>query len=74
MQKIGKVAKCHTKDDKELNIKVYGLVFIDSLQFMASSLEKMANNLPNDKFKYISEVFHGKKLYLMKGKGVYPYD
>ena len=31
------------------------LVFIDSLQFMSSSLDKLVNNLPNDAFKYTSE-------------------
>ena len=50
------------------------LVFLDSFQFMASSLERLAANLPIDAFKYTSQVFQDEKLALMKQKGVYPYD
>ena len=32
------------------------LVFIDSFQFMSSSLERLASNLPEDAFKYTSKV------------------
>ena len=52
------------------------LVFIDSLLFMSSSLDKLVSNLPNDPFKYTSEKLkkNDKKLKRMKHKGVYPYD
>ena len=51
------------------------LVFVNSLQFMSPSLDKLVSNLPNDAFKYISEeIKNNKKLKLMKQKGVYPYD
>ena len=50
------------------------LVFLDSFQFMSSSLAKLASNLPDDAFKYTSQEFQGLKLSLMKQKGVYPYD
>ena len=51
------------------------LVFIDSLQFMSSSLDKLVSNLSNDAFKYTSEeIKNDKKLKLMKQKGIYPYD
>ena len=50
------------------------LVFLDSFQFMASSLERLADDLPADKFNYTSQAFKGEKLALMKKKGVYPYD
>ena len=33
------------------------LVFLDSFQFMASSLERLAPNLHTDAFKYTIQVF-----------------
>ena len=50
------------------------LVFIDSFQFMSSSLSNLVNNLPAEAFKYTGEVFQGEQLSLMTKKGVYPYD
>ena len=41
------------------------LVFLYSFQFMASSLERLAANLPTDAFKYTSQVFQDAKLALM---------
>ena len=48
------------------------IVFIDSMLFMNSSLDKLASNL-ND-FKYLNKDFSGEKLKLVKTKGVYPYE
>ena len=48
--------------------------FIDSFQFMSSSLDKLVSNLPKDDLICTSEVFKGKRLTLMSQKGVYPYD
>ena len=50
------------------------LNFIDSFQFISSSLDKLVSNLPKESFKYTSEEFTSKKLSLMSQKGVYPYD
>ena len=50
------------------------LTFIDSFQFMSSSLEKLVSNLPKDAFKYTSQQYKGKEFDLMVRKGVYPYD
>ena len=50
------------------------LTFIDSFQFMSSSLDKLVSNLPKEAFKYTSEEFTGKELSLMSQKGVCPYD
>ena len=50
------------------------LTFIDSFQFMSSSLDKLVSNLPKDDLIYTSKVFKGKRLNLMSHKGVYPYD
>ena len=50
------------------------LTFINSFQFMSSSLDKLVSNQPKEAFKYTSEEFMGKVLSLMSQKGVYPYD
>ena len=46
------------------------LTFIDSFQFMSSSLDKLVNNLPKDDLIYTFKAFKGKRLNLMSQKGV----
>ena len=46
------------------------LTFIDSFQFMSSSLDKLVSNLPKDDLIYISKAFEGKRLDLMSQIGV----
>ena len=50
------------------------LTFIDSFQFMSSSLDKLVSNLPKEALKYTSQTYKNEKLDLMSQKGVYPYD
>ena len=50
------------------------LKFIDSFQFMSSSLDKLVSNLPKESLHFTSKRFKGKQLDLMTRKGVYPYD
>ena len=50
------------------------LTFIDSFQFMSSSLDKLVTNLPTEAFKYRSKEFKNEKFELMRQKGIYPYD
>ena len=50
------------------------LLFIDSMQFLNSSLDKLVKNLNDKDFKYFSEEFSGEKLKLVKQTGVYPYE
>ena len=50
------------------------LVFIDSMQFINSSLYSLVNNLSDNDFRYLSQEFGGNLLYLVKQKGVYPYE
>ena len=38
------------------------LVFIDSMQFMNCSLDKLVKNLNDKDFKYLSEEFSGEQL------------
>ena len=44
------------------------IIFIDSMQFMKSSLDSLVNNLINKDFKYLSEEYSGKLLKLVKKK------
>ena len=50
------------------------IVFIAGMLFLNSSLDKLAGNLGSEDFKYLSSVFSGEKLDLVKKKGVYPYE
>ena len=50
------------------------LTFINSFQFMSSSLDKLVSNLPKDDLIYTFKAFKGKRLNLMSQKDVYPYD
>ena len=50
------------------------LVFIDSMQLMNSSLNKLAKNLSDEDFKYLVEEFGFKNLELLKQKGAYSYE
>ena len=50
------------------------LAFIDSMQFMDSSLGALVKTLSDNDFKYISQEFTGEQLKLVKQKGVYLYE
>ena len=50
------------------------LVFLDSFQFMSSSLDNLVKNLPDEAFKYTKQEFKKEQFNLMKQKGIYPYD
>ena len=83
IQEIGSIGKEHDSEVNCIpnNMEKYvafmvgkHLVFLDSFQFMSSSLDRLAANLPEDAFKYTSDVFQDEKFKLMKQTGVYPYD
>ena len=84
IQKIGEITK-----EEQPNISVIPnntekymafylgkhLSFLDSFQLMPSSLAKLADNLPEDRFIYTREYFPDENQFrLMRKKGVYPYD
>ena len=50
------------------------LVFIGSMQFMNTSLDKLVKNITDEHFKYLTEKFGSKILELLKEKGAYPYE
>ena len=85
IQKIGKLPKEEPKPKSTVisnNTEKYmafylgnHLEFIDSFQFMSSSLASLADNLPEEKFVYTKEHFTDENQYrLMRETGVYPYD
>ena len=49
------------------------LFFIDSMQFMNSSLDALVKNFSDNDFKYLSQEFSGDLIELVKQKGFYSY-
>ena len=49
------------------------LSFIDSFQFLSSSLDSLVKNLAKDYFKYLTEEFDNNVLDIVKQKGFYLY-
>ena len=61
--------------EKYLSFSINGnIVFIDSMLFLYSSLDRLVKNLGSEDFKYLSEVFSGEQLELVEQKGIYPYE
>ena len=50
------------------------LVFIDSKQFMNSSLEILVKNLSDDAFKHLTKEFISENFKLLRQKDAYPYE
>ena len=50
------------------------LSFIDSFQFLSTSLDSLVKNLRKDDFKYLSLEFDNDVLDLVKQKGFYSYE
>ena len=67
------VDKCVNKEGKEVNGK-RELIFIDSLRFMDSSLDKLSSNLIINQFVNLKKYYSDNHLILLLRKGVYPYD
>ena len=75
-----------SKSDVEISVRPNGLekytaftinknlIFIDSMQFMNSSLNVLVKNLSDNDIKHLSQDFSGDLLKLVKQKGVYPYE
>ena len=77
MQEIGKfdvkVSVISTGLDKHMAFTINkNLFFIDSMQFMNSSLDALIRNLSELDFKYSSQKMSGELLQLLKQKVVYP--
>ena len=50
------------------------LHFINSFQFLSSSLHSLVKSFSKDNFKYLSQEFDSNVLDLVKQKGFYPYE
>ncbi|CAB4018912.1 Gastrula zinc finger [Paramuricea clavata] len=50
------------------------LVFIDSIQFMASSLEALVSNLSPEDFRIVGKRWKGEDFNLVTQNGVFPYE
>ena len=50
------------------------LVFIDSMQLMDLSLDKLAKDLSDEDFQYLIKKFGSENLKILKQKGAYPYE
>ena len=61
------------KDDKEVNL-YSRLKFVDTMNFMRTSLKKLVGNLDRPNFKHTGRYFQGDELGLMLRKGIYPYE
>ena len=62
-------------DLKNMSFKINNkLIFIDSFQFLSSSLDSLVRNLGNNDFKYLREECDCKVLDFAKQLGFYPYE
>ena len=67
------VDKFVNEEGKEVNVK-RELRFIDSLTFMACSLDKLSSSLKFDQFVNMKKYYSGNQLSLLLRKDVYQYD
>ena len=64
----------YTNKKGEIKPLHHQIRFIDSFKFMATSLDNLVNNLPNDNFNNVKRYYTDGKLSLLTRKGVYPYN
>ncbi|CAB4017625.1 Gastrula zinc finger [Paramuricea clavata] len=50
------------------------LVFIDSIQFMVSSLEALVSNLSPEDFRIVGQRWQGEDFDIVRQKGIFPYE
>ena len=80
MSGIGKYKKRRitciaNNSERYITFGIGGLRFIDILQFMYASLERLVDNLTKDEFKFLHKVIDApQQQKLLLRKGVYPYD
>ncbi|KFM60901.1 hypothetical protein X975_19061, partial [Stegodyphus mimosarum] len=71
----GKRINCIANNmEKYISFSIEQLQFLDSLQFLPTSLQKLVENLSPQKFVIIREHFKNDEIPLLLRKGVYPYE
>ena len=66
-----------TNDEKYISFSIGDLTFIDPLQFLNASLEKLVSNLAKQgvgKFRVLNRYIDDEKVPLLLRKGIYPYE
>ena len=74
---IGVVVKTTTPKDQTTQNLYESLRFIDSFKFLNSSLQKLVDNLPDNKFRILESHFQSVSQTcrsLIRRKGFYPYN
>ena len=60
--------------EKYMMFSIGQLVFIDSMQFMAESLDKLSSNLKDEDMQITRKYTSEANFKLLRKKGIYPYD
>ena len=66
-----------TNDEKYISFSIGDLTFIDSLQFLNASLEKLVSNLAKQgvgNFRILNRYIDDERVPLLLRKGIYPYE
>ena len=64
-------SKQNVEEDEKIR---YNPKFIDTINFMQTSLEKLVSNMSKPMFKHTTKYFQGELLDLMLRKEIYPYE
>ena len=68
---VGSYTK-EVKNEEKTTPLHHQIRFIDSFKFMATSLDKLVNNLTKDAFNNVKRYYAEDKLSLLTRKGIYP--
>ena len=71
----GNVRVKPTNMEKFMAFSIARMQFLDSLQFTMKSLNDLVSTLDDEDFKYTRQVFDtDEKFYLVRKKGIFPYE
>ena len=69
-----KIQEKKVKNEEETKPLHHEIRFIDSFKFMATSLDRLVNNLSKDAFNNVKKYYVEDKLNLLSKKGIFPYE